>query len=224
MMKVAALCSGGKDSVYAHWLAIRQGHEVARVVAMIPKREDSWMFHHPNPKLLDLFAECVGLPLVKAETSGEKDRELEDMRQVLKGLDIDGIVSGAIASTYQKGRIDQICRELGLASIAPLWGREPLDLLREMLDAGFNVIITSVAAEGLDESWLGRRLDEECIRDLMGLSERFGINVSGEGGEYETLVLDAPFFRKRIELLRYVRFWSGTRGHVVIKKAEIAEK
>ena len=223
-MKFAALCSGGKDSVYALWFAMRQGHEIAWVVAMIPKREDSWMFHRPNPKLMDLFAECVGSPLVKAETSGEKERELEDLRQVLGGLDIDGIVSGAIASTYQKSRIDRICGELGLASIAPVWGRDALELLREMLGASFETIITSVAAEGFDKGWLGRKIDEGCVKDLMELRDRYGINPSGEGGEYESLVLDAPFFRKRIELIDFERVWRGTSGYLLIKEARSIEK
>ena len=223
-MRVVALCSGGKDSTYALWLAMREGHEVAQVVAMIPEREDSWMFHFPNIKLIDLFAECIRLPMIKAETSGEKERELEDLRRVLKGLDIDGVVSGAIASTYQKSRIDRICEELGLASITPLWGREPAELLREMSRAGFETIITSVAAEGFDESWLGRKLDGGCIEDLMRLRERYGVNLSGEGGEYESLVLDAPFFRKRIELIDFERVWRGTSGYLLVKGAKLVEK
>lgn len=223
-VRLASLSSGGKDSTYALWLAIQQGYEVAHVVTMIPRREDSWMFHHSNIRLIDLFAECVGLPLVKAETSGEKERELEDLRRVLKGLDVDGVVSGAIASTYQKSRIDGICEELGLTSIAPLWGREPVELLHEMLRNGFETIITAVAAEGFDESWLGRRLNEGCIKDLMGLRERYGVNISAEGGGYESLVLDAPFFRKRIEVLGAERVWKGTNGYLLIKKARAVKR
>ena len=223
-MRIVALCSGGKDSAYALWLAMHQGHEVAQMVAMIPKREDSWMFHFQNIKLIDLFAECIHLPLIKAETSGEKERELEDLKRALKGLDVDGVVSGVIASAYQRGRIDRICREIGLASITPLWGREPIELLREMSRAGFETIITSVAAEGFDESWLGRKLDEGCIKDLMGLRERYGVNLSGEGGEYESLVLDAPFFHKRIELIDFERVWRGTSGYLLVKEARSVDK
>ena len=223
-MRVVALCSGGKDSAYALWLAMREGHKVAQVVAMIPEREDSWMFHFPNIKLIDLFAECIDLPLIKAGTSGEKEREPEDLRRVLKGLNIDGVVSGAIASTYQRSRIDRICREIGLASITPLWGRDPAELLREMLRDGFETIITSVAAEGFDEGWLGRKLDEGCIKDLMRLCERYGVNLSGEGGEYESLVLDAPFFRKRVELIDLERVWRGTSGYLLVKEARLVDK
>lgn len=223
-MRVAALCSGGKDSSYALWLAIQRGHEVAYIVAMIPRREDSWMFHFPNIKLIDLFAECAGFHLVKAETSGERGQELVDLKHVLQGLDVEGIVSGAIASNYQKGHVDKICEELGLVSLAPLWGREPVELIREMLRAGFKIIITSVAAQGLDSGWLGRNLDEKALEELVKLREKYRVNPSGEGGEYESLVLDAPFFKSKIEVLEAEKIWRGTSGHYLIKRAGLVGK
>ena len=223
-MRIAALCSGGKDSAYALWLSIKQGHEVAYIVAMIPAREDSWMFHQSNIHLIDLFAECAGLPLVKAETSGEKEREIDDLKRALKMLDVQGVASGGIASNYQKNRIDEICRELGLDHLAPLWGKEQEKLLREMIDAEFEIMITSVSAQGFKESWLGRKLDEGALQDLIALNQRYKVNVSGEGGEYESLVLDAPFFRKRIAILEATRIWKGDSGHLLITKAEIKDK
>jgi len=223
-MRVAVLCSGGKDSTFALWLAMKQGHEVERLVAMIPRREDSYMFHATNIRLVDLFAECVGLPLLKAETSGVKEEELNDLERALRELDIEGVVSGAIASKYQKSRIDRICEKLGLVSIAPLWGREPTELLGEMLNAGFDIIITSVAAQGFDESWLGRKIDERCLEDLKRLHAKFKINISAEGGEYESLVLDAPFFSKRIKPTQTKRVWRGTNGFLLIERAEVVEK
>jgi ABC transporter with metal-binding/Fe-S-binding domain ATP-binding protein len=223
-MRLAALCSGGKDSTFALWLATKEGHEVEKIVAMIPAREDSWMYHVPNIRLVDLYAECAGIPLVKAETGGERESEIEDLKRVLQGIEAEGVVSGAIASTYQKSRIEGVCRELGLKSLTPLWGRDPVELLHEMLESGFEVIITGVAAEGLDESWLGRRLDEKCAGDLIELHRKLGIHISAEGGEYETLVLDAPFFGKRIKPVKTRRVWRGTHGFLLIERAEVVEK
>jgi len=224
VMKVAALCSGGKDSTFALWLAMKQGHEVGRLVAMIPGREDSFMFHYPNIHLIDQFAECVGLPLLKAETSGERGQELVDLKNVLHGLDVEGIVSGAIASNYQRGHIDRICEELGLASLAPLWGREPVELIQEMFRTGFEIIITSVAAQGLDSDWLGRKLDEKALQELGKLRERYGVNPSGEGGEYESMVLDAPFFKSKIEVIEAEKIWRSISGYYLIKKARLVRK
>jgi predicted ATP pyrophosphatase (TIGR00289 family) len=182
------------------------------------------MFHQSNIHLIDLFAECAGLPLVKAETSGEKEREIDDLKRILKILDVKGVISGGIASNYQKNRIDSVCQDLGLYHLAPLWGKEQKKLLQEMIEAKFEIIITSVSAQGFKESWLGRKLDEATLQDLIGLNQRYRVNVSGEGGEYESLVLDAPFFRKRIAILKATRVWKGDSGHLLIGRAEIKDK
>ncbi|MEM3153812.1 MAG: TIGR00289 family protein, partial [Candidatus Bathyarchaeia archaeon] len=79
-MRVAVLATGGKDSTLALHRVLRLGHDVKYLVSMIPLREDSWMFHYPNIHLMDLFAEAVEIPLVKGETSGVKEIEVEDLR------------------------------------------------------------------------------------------------------------------------------------------------
>ena len=120
-MRVAVLVTGGKDSALALYRVLKQGHHVKHLVTMLPKREDSWMFHSLNIHLVDLFAEAAEIPLVKAETAGIKEKELKDLKNLLATLDIDGVVSGAISSRYQKKRIDKICQALDLKSIAPFW-------------------------------------------------------------------------------------------------------
>ncbi|MCD6089473.1 TIGR00289 family protein [Candidatus Bathyarchaeota archaeon] len=223
-MKVAALISGGKDSALALHQALKRGYNVKYLVTLIPQREDSWMFHYPNVELTDLFAEACGIPLVKAETSGVKEEELEDLRSLLDKLDIEGVVSGAIASTYQKSRIGRICVELGLKSITPLWHKNEKTLIETLISEGFSVIFTGVYAYGLDEKWLGRKLDQRALRDLIMLSKRYGISLMGEGGEYETLVLDAPYFRKRIKILRARTIWKGESGYLLVEDACLEDK
>ena len=223
-MKIAALISGGKDSALALHRALKEGYDVEYLVTMIPHREDSWMFHYPNVHLTDLFAEACGIPLIKAETSGVKERELEDLKRTLIGLDIEGIVSGAVRSTYQKSRIDGICAEIGLKSIAPLWGEDQMVLMEELISKGFEVIFIGVYAYGLGRNWLGRRLDRRTLNDLIELNRKFGISLIGEGGEYETLVLDAPYFKKRIKLLRHKIIWEGESGYLLVDEAELERK
>jgi diphthine-ammonia ligase len=218
-MRLASLFSGGKDSTYATRLATLQGHEVAYLVTMESRREDSWMFHTVNSHLAPLVAEAYGIESVVAETHGEKEAELEDLRAALSRLEIDGVVTGAIASTYQRSRVDAICSELGLVHLSPLWGRDTQRLLGEMLSGGLVIMVTAVAALGLDESWLGRVLDLDAAEALRVLSERFGVDVCGEGGEMETLVLDAPWFRSRLEVLEARREWDGVRGSYVVERA-----
>ncbi|UCC33788.1 MAG: TIGR00289 family protein [Candidatus Bathyarchaeota archaeon] len=223
-MRVAALITGGKDSTLALHRALKQEHEVKHLVTMIPQRRDSWMFHSVNIHLTDLVAEAVGVPLVKSETSGIKEVEVGDLKNLLATLDIDGVVSGAILSTYQKTRIDSICRELNLKSIVPLWCEDSMALLKEMIGLDFETIFVGVYAHGFDDSWLGRRIDSVAIQDLARLNMLYQVSPIGEGGEYETLVLDAPIFEKRIKLLQIEKVWEDQAGYLLVKRAKLVDK
>jgi len=223
-MRLASLFTGGKDSTYATRLAAEGGDEVEPLVTMYPKQEDSWMFHTVNIRLAGLVAEAIGVSHVSAETDGKRERELLDLRRTLEGLDVDGVVSGAIASNYQRSRIDRICRELGLEHKAPLWNRDGRALLEEMLSAGMVIVVTGVAALGLDEGWLGRVLDETAVEELAGLHRRYGVDICGDGGEMETLVLDAPWFRSRLEIIDARTAWDGIRGSYIVEKMRLRSK
>ncbi|MGB9684383.1 MAG: TIGR00289 family protein [Candidatus Bathyarchaeales archaeon] len=223
-MRVAVLATGGKDSTLALYRVLSKGYEVKCLVSMLPLREDSWMFHYPNMHLMDLFSEAVGIPLVKCETSGMKEVEVEDLKSLIAKLDIDGLVSGAIASNYQRAKIETICKQLGLECINPLWQEKPPKILKEILDLKFEVIITGVFAYGFSKDWLGRKIDRETVKALADLNERFGVSLVGEGGEYETLVLDAPFFKKRLKILEAEKVWRNQSGYFIVKKAELEEK
>jgi diphthine-ammonia ligase len=223
-LRVAALVTGGKDSALALHRTLKRGYEVKHLVTMVPQREDSWMFHYPNIHMADLFAQAVGIPLVKAETSGIKEAELTDLKQVLARLDVDAIVTGAIFSQYQKKRVDEICQELGLKHIAPLWHEAPLELLKEIVTLKMETIIVGVYAYGFDEIWLGRKINEDTIKDLVELNRKFQVSLVGEGGEYETLVLDAPFFKKKIQLIETKKIWEGQSGYSIVKKAVLVNK
>jgi len=223
-MRVAALVTGGKDSALALYRALKWGYEVRYLVTMLPQREDSWMFHFPNIHLTDLFAETVGFPLVKAVTAGIKEMELEDLKNLLATLDIEGVVSGAISSQYQKMRIEKICRELNLKSVTPLWQEDPMTLLEEILNLDFEVVIVGVYAYGFDPSWLGRKIDSTTMSDLIDLNKKYQVSLVGEGGEYETLVLDAPLFKRRIRLVEVEKVWENHSGYLLVKKAALVDK
>lgn len=223
-MQLAALISGGKDSALALHRVLKQGHEVKNLVTMIPLQADSWMFHYPNIHLTDLFAQAVGIPLVKAKTTGAKEVELEDLKRLLSKLDVEGVVSGAVASEYQKTRVERICQELALKSITPLWHGDPYALLQEIVNEHFETIFVGVYAYGFDASWLGRVIDSKTIDKLVELNRRYQISIVGEGGEYETLVLDAPFFKKKIQLVSTEKVWEGQSGCLRVGEAELAEK
>jgi len=223
-MRLAALFSGGKDSVLSARLAEEMGHEVPCLVTMRSENPDSYMFHTVNIDATRLLAEAWGKRWVEARTAGEKEREIEDLKSVLAGLDVEGVVSGAIASNYQRDRVDRVCRKLGLTHVSPLWDRDRAELLMQVLNEGMEVIITAVAAHGLDESWLGRELNMEAVSQLLRLRKDYGVDPCGEGGEYESLVVDAPWFRKKMVVSKAEKTWDGLSGRYVIKEARLREK
>ena len=223
-LRLAALFSGGKDSTYAAHLAAEMGHEVSYLVTMLPARDDSWMFHTVNIALAPLVAQAVGIESLVVDTSGEKEEELGELKTAVSELDVDGLVTGAIASNYQRSRVNAICRELEIEHLAPLWGRESPELVHEMVDCGMTFIVTAVAAMGLDEGWLGRAIDAAALQELRSISERYGVDVCGEGGEMETLVLDAPWFTGRLEILSAKPHWDGVRGSLHVEEAQLIQK
>ncbi len=199
-MKIAALISGGKDSLYATWLASKK-HRISCFVAIKSENPESYMFHFPNIDLVKLQAKSAGIPLIFKTTKGEKERELEDLKVAIKEAKqkykIQGIVSGALASNYQKQRIDKICKELSLKSITPLWHKDQEKYMYNLIKK-FKVKIVSVAAEGLDKSWIGKILTKANLGKLRELSKKYKFNISGEGGEYETSVIDCPLFKEHL--------------------------
>lgn len=225
-MKLAALVSGGKDSLFAAYVMHSQGFEIKYLITILSEREDSYMFHHPNAHLTQHQAQAIGIPLLTKSTKGEEEKELQDLKEIIGSAkdEIEGVVSGAVFSEYQKQRIDVVCEELRLVSFAPLWHKNPEMLLREMLEAGFEIIITAVAAQGLNESWLGRRIDEKCIEELKELNKKYKIHISGEGGEFETLVLDMPMFREKLKILEARKEWSETSGVYIIEGVRLVDK
>jgi diphthine-ammonia ligase len=188
----------------------------------------SYMFHFPNLKWTRLQAEAIGIPQLTATTEGIKEEELADLERAIGDaktkFGLKGIYTGALASVYQKTRVERVCRELDLECISPLWGIDPEAHLRRLVKDGFSCIIVSVSSLGLDQSWLGRGLDETSIGELVALGRRFKFHVGLEGGEGETFVLDAPFFSERIDVRSAVKHWRGDSGYFEITDAVLASK
>jgi diphthine-ammonia ligase len=226
-LKVTALFSGGKDSTYAAYLAEKRD-SLECLVTLSPLRQDSYMFHYPNVWVTGLQAEAMDLPQVTMATEGIKEVELQDLIKALslakERFGIEGVYTGALASVYQKSRIDKICDGLGLESVSPLWHIDPETHLRNLLKNGFQVIVTSVSALGFGEGWLGRTIDGKVVEELLALHSKYGVHAGLEGGEGETLVLDCPIFEKRIELEESKKHWRGDSGYLEITKAKLVPK
>ncbi len=226
-MRLGVLCSGGKDSLFACGMA-REREEVACLISVRSENEESYMFHTPNVQLVRLQAEAAGLPLVEAFTEGRKEEELRDLSLAIASardqFSIEGVVTGAIQSVYQATRVQRIARELGLWCFNPLWHTDQEAYLHALGDQGYDVIVAGVFSAPFDASWLGRRIDPAAIQLLRQYAERYRITLSGEGGEYETFVTNAPFFKKKIEILESASEYRNYRGILRIRKARLVKK
>ncbi|MEE9151562.1 MAG: diphthine--ammonia ligase [Thermoplasmata archaeon] len=227
-MNLASLFSGGKDSAFAMHKAEKEDHEVKVLIAINSENPESYMYHVPNIGLTRLQAEAMQIPMIFRTTKGVKEEELKDLKiaieEAKQEYSIEGIVHGAIFSNYQRKRIDDICHELVIKSLSPLWKKKPKELLTEMVAEGFKIIISAVAAEGLGPKWLGKEIDDETIKELSDLHNTCYVCTAGEGGEFETLVLDAPFFKKKMKIIDAEKVWDGQSGIYRVKDAVLVEK
>ena len=203
-MKCAILFSGGKDSAYAAYLTKKQGQGISCLITIISENPDSYMFHTPSISKVEEQAKVMGVPLITQKTKGIKEEELADLEYVIKKskdeFSIEALVTGAVESAYQTSRVQRICDSLDLDCFNPLWQKDQFELLKDIIDNNFEVVITGVFAYPLDESWLGRIINEEFLKDIKGLHKMYKINPAGEGGEFETYVLSCPLFSKKLRI------------------------
>jgi len=193
--RLAALTSGGKDSCAALYRASKRNNEISCLVTLESANPDSYMFD-TETSVVRRHAEDLDLPLLVQKTEGEKEKELEDlsaaMRRARQEHDVDGVVCGAIRSTYQRDRVERIAERHGLKVFAPLWAWDEEDYMRWLVREGFDIKVVDTAARGLEESWIGRALDDGSLEELLSLADKHSFNAAGEGGEYETEVRSFP--------------------------------
>ena len=203
-MRVSILFSGGKDSMYAAWLAKKAGYSVECLITLESKNKESFMFHTPAIELTKKQAELMNIPLITRETEGEKELELKDLKRAIEKAvvkhNIQGIVTGAVESVYQSSRIQKICDELDLECFNPLWQKDQEELLGELIKNKFEVVISGVFAYPLDQKWLGRKINENFIEKIKEMNRKYSISMAGEGGEFESFVVNCPMFKNHIKI------------------------
>lgn len=223
-MKLGVLFSGGKDSYLAMQMA-SEYHQVSCLLTINSSNKDSWMFHTPAIEWTKLQSESLGISQIIQKTEGIKDDELVDLLKLVKRAknqySIQGIVTGALASTYQSTRIQKICNDLGLWCFNPLWQLSQENLLRLLIDSEISSVITGIGAEPFDESWLGKEINSYTVDELLLYSKKYRINPAGEGGEFESLVIDSPMFEKKLEIISSKKHYSNFSGRLEIREAKL---
>jgi diphthine-ammonia ligase len=212
-MKLGLLFSGGKDSTYAGFLALRQGYEIPCLISMLSENKNSYMFHTPSISKTQKQAKAMNIPLIIGKTKGEMEKELKDLENAIKKAKkkykIEGIVSGALNSAYQASRIQRICDKLKLECFNPLWQVNETEYINDLIKNKFKVITVGVFAYPLDDDWLGEKIDAKFLEEIKKLNVKYGINPAGEGGEFETFVLNCPIFSRELKVTKFKDFKEG---------------
>lgn len=227
-MRAASLFTGGKDSTYSLFKAIEAGYDPAVLITMIPESDDSYFYHSRNIELTSLMAESMEMNIIKFPSESKKEREKKELREAIEEAstqyEFDSLVAGAVESNYQRKRVEEIAKKLELDLYLPLWHIDIEEYMKRLVEDGFEAIITSVSAAGLDKSFLGKKIDAEVIDELIEIRNEYEINLAGEGGEYETTVVNAPIFNKKIKIenseINYDE--EKIRGNLNIKNASLA--
>lgn len=210
-MKVACLWSGGKDSCFACYKAKTSGHEIVVLFNFTDTEGKNSLSHNLPAKLIVKQAELIGIPLVQeAMPEGTYREKFKDLVfKWKKKAGIRGVVFGDIYLQEHKDWIDEVCGELEVEAIMPLWGRDTKELVLEIINSGFKSILVALKVDLLGKEWLGRGIDNKFIDELNP-----GIDPCGEKGEFHTLVVDGPIFKKPIKIVKAeAKIREGLRKH-----------
>ncbi len=215
MTNVVASFSGGKDSTYALYEALKDGLNVTHLLFI----DTGGKAHLDNKWMLKLLSEAVEIPALTV------DKKLAAIRKALQKLEADTLVSGVMTTPEHMDWYEGVCGPIQVKHYAPLWGKNPLVALDEMKQLGFHMLVIEVdTALGSNENWLGKEIDDAMLSELQQLKSKRQINPIGEWGEYHTVVLDCPIYKKRINILKSEITWKKSKGYVKIKKAELQPK
>lgn len=201
MKLVFASWSGGKDCCLACYRALSSGLDVRYLANTVTEDGKRSFSHGISAEVIRAQAQAIGIPLAQRPTTREAyEAEFVDMLRTFQREGIEGGVFGDIDFNEHREWIERVCRESDITPLLPLWLESQDKLLKEFIDSGFEAIVVTAKADLLGEEVLGRKVDRDFIRYLEDMSKTRAITLCGEAGEYHTLVIDGPLFKKRLEI------------------------
>ncbi len=173
------------------------------------------------------MAEMLNIPYKEILIeSCDLSNEIITLKRAFNDLQVDAIITGGIRSEFQRYKFNRAAALAGVRCFNPLWRLAPLQLMNELLENNFYIIFVSVAAMGFERNLLGKRITQSLISRIRQQAVDEQISVTGEGGEYESFVLDAPFFPSRIEIEEAEVHWDESReiGYYEIFRVKLISK
>jgi diphthine-ammonia ligase len=218
----AILWTGGKDSSLALYEAREMGMHICCLVTFVPR--NPVFLAHPLP-FLEQQALAAGLPHVRLCVTEPFEPGYAIAIRSLKRDGIGALVTGDIAEVAGHSNwIGECSQRVGMRVVRPLWGRERGRLLERLLILRFRVVFSCVKTRCLAEDWIGRVLDGGSVEELRVLRKRNGLDMCGENGEYHTLVTEAPFFRKRVRIVSWVRKSRDSLTYMAVRQTKLVSK
>jgi diphthine-ammonia ligase len=223
MERVFASWSGGKDCCLALHRAKAAGLDVRYLANTVTEDGQRSCSHGMAAGVIRRQAEALGIPIFQQPT-GKDDYEARfvEMLRFFRTQGITGGVFGDIDFNAHREWIERVCAGAGMNPHLPLWLQDQRRLVEEFIDAGYIAVVVAVKAEILGEEYLGRQLDRAFLDELAGLGR--GITPCGEAGEFHTLVLDGPLFRKRLEITESQKVTRGEHHFLEILELEMKDK
>jgi len=196
-MKVVCLWSGGKDSCFACYKAVKQGYNVISLLNFTNPGGKKSLSHSLSVEIIQRQVALIEIPLYQKVMFGKTYREefIRLINKWKKDRGVEGIVFGDIYLQEHKDWIDEVCGELKVKEIMPLWEKNTNGLAKGFIKEGFKAIIVAVKKEFRD--LLGKEINEELINEL---GER-KIDFCGEQAEFHTFVYDGPIFKRPAEFI-----------------------
>ncbi len=226
-MKVAILFSGGKDSVNAVALAKEKGWDIDYLLSVKPSRTDCYLFHYATVEYTKELAEIFGLKHILTGCDvADPEKEAEIIKNIVKDNPVDAVVLGGVGlQETQINSIRKALSSLGVEVFASHAEEDSLKLMNEMIKNGYEIVITEIASDGLTEEHIGLKLDAENFPKFVELSRKYGFEVLGEGGYYNTLVVDGPIFDKRLEIIDSEKVMESENvGYLKVNQVKMSKK
>ena len=223
-MKVAALYSGGKDSTYAlHW-GYLQGLDIECLVSIYP-REYSMLFHYPGIEATVYQAKAMNIDILYTNAVNNEEYTLYSLlKEAKEKYNIKGVIAGALLSDYQRMRLAFITEKLGLSLYTPLWRIDQRSYMKEVVKNGIKFIITSVSSYGLSHKYIGRIITLELLNEILVIASKYGLNPAFEGGEAETLVIDAPLFKQKLMIRGRIIKKGPYEARLIIDEIDLGDR
>lgn len=222
-MKVAILYSGGKDSTYAIEYALKNKFDIAYLLSIKPTRKDCYLFHFSTVEQTKDLSKILDIPHIYTKCNvANPEKEASMVKKIIMKNQVDAVLLGGTGlQETQINTLKNVLSKINVKVFATHQGKNHELVLKEMINKGYEIVITQIASDGL-KKWLGRKLTKENFEDFRLDSIKYGFHIGGEGGYFDTLVVNGPIFKKKLQIISVDLVYEDEySGHIVVRESKL---